>query len=191
MRLVGLELPALDARLLASLAGFAEGLGRPARPRQPEHFPGPTSGHDPSPEPSERSISSQGPGGAGPLPRSPTTARGRSPFDIAGVSIVLEDFQVAYAAVISIPEALRAPGTPAELCCVQRMALRHAAAELRLGPNPGSGPTSRRRRRVDSATAELAGLEVTYVEQALPAGKQTGSSCPEVRARGTSRVSGC
>lgn len=175
---MGLELPALDARLLRSLAGFAEGLGRPAGPRQSAHPPGPTSDHGPSPQPSERSIGSQAPRGAGALPRLSTTAKRRSPCDVAGVSLVLEDVRVAYAAAVGIPEALRAPGAPAGLRCVQRVALRHAAAELRLGPNPGSGPTGRRRRRVEGATAELAGLEVTYLERAVPAGKQPGSLCP-------------
>ena len=176
--MIGLELPALDARLLGSLAGFAEGLGRSAGPRQSEHLPGPTSGHDPSPEPSERSFGSQGLRGAGAAPRLPTSAKRRSPYDVAGVSLNLEDVRVAYAADVSIPEALRAPGAPAGLRCVQRVALRHAAAELRLDPNPGSGPTGRRRRRVEGATAELAGLEVTYVERAVAAVKQLGSSCP-------------
>ena len=179
MRLVGLEVPALDAQVLDSLAGFAEGLGRPARPQASAQLPDPISCHDPFLKSSVRSSPSQGLRAGGARTCQPTTATRRLPYDMAGMSVVLEEVEVAYAAVVSIPEALRAPGAPAQLRCVQRVALRRAAAELRLSPSPGTNsgpdPTSRRRRRVGGATAELAGLKVTYSERAVPADVQPGS----------------
>lgn len=162
--LAGLMVPAADAQLLASLASLAEGLGAHALRQTASSSPNPNpcvpSPRDPRQQP--------GHGGETSLKGTPAKREEAPALTLGRASLALENTIVEHVVEVAVPEHLRAPGAPARVRCLQRLALRRLAADVRLARSSGSAAGGRRALGVVGGAAELAWLEVTYREQAAP-----------------------